>query len=351
MQVENIKIHKVIMHEIHKKITRGIDIAPTLSDSEVIINDKINELLCTRLVEALGRNSNSCDMDIKHYKSNSFWSIASNSLKNDSLFIDTSKKIAEMLSTAQISTGIPGGQLIFIKGTLGNENHRFVCVVKAEYSDGLIKDNHTKSLTILDDIFLSSSTRLFKVGIFVCKSGDETKVENWNASIFDNNMKNDGTNAAIYFYKTFLGCDYINTSAIENKKFFDVTKAYIEKTPAFSFEQKHDLMDCLYTFMFGEKSKTFNAADFGAKYLDEEFRSDYELNIKKSEISMTAIVRDTSLIEKRKKRRLQFKGGIEFSYNDNDPNVVIENVKKGEGELSTDYWTKITIKGSVLGEK
>lgn len=351
MQIENININNVITHEIHKKTAKGVDIHPTFSDEEINLTDKIKELIRTRLVEALGRNTNSCDMIIKNQEANSFWAIAAKAVIDDSYFIASSKISAQMLSQAQISTGIPGGQLLFIKGTLGAENSKFICVLKAEYSEGLVKDIETKKLTMLEDIFLSSSTKLFKVGIFVCKSNDATLVENWQTAIFDNNMKSDGSNAAIYFYKTFLGCDYVNTSAIENKKFFDVTKAYIEKTPAFSFEQKHDLMDCLYTFMFGEKSKTFNAADFGAKYLDEELRSDYELNIKKSELPMTAIVRDTSLIEKRKKRRLQFKGGIEFSYNDKDPNVVIENVKKGDGELSTDTWTKITIKGSVLGEK
>lgn len=355
MEVLNIKLKKVAMHEIYKKETKGVNIQPNYSNQLEQLDEKKSNLLATRLIQALGRTSSSCEMDILDSSDESLLSIVNEMTKSsDADFVLLSKKVSDRLNSSQNTAGIPGGQIIVIFGTFGVESHDFICILKAEYTDGMRINNGVSSnrnVDVLEDIFLSNSTKLFKVGFFSINNPQNEYPDNWDVVVYDSNMSKDGSNASIYFYKSFLGCTFKKTSAMYNKKFFDVTKGFIEVTPAFSNEEKHELMNCLYNFMFKEKSDTFVYTQFSERYFDKSHWKNYEENIKHHEIPQTAIKRDTSSLEKKKRRRLQFKGNIEFSYDFSDTNVMIENINPKDDDSRLEKWTQIIIKSKILGEK
>jgi hypothetical protein len=131
MGFENLIISRVVVHETNlasvdtKSIRMSEDITP--------LDNELAEALQKRLVDALGDESHSIDVEIeKDSEGSTFQLCASLLTANQKDFVAKSKTLAQNLSSAQTHGNIRSGLAVVINGTVGAEKKRFAAVIKAE---------------------------------------------------------------------------------------------------------------------------------------------------------------------------------------------------------------------------
>ncbi len=208
----------------------------------------------------------------------------------------------------------------------------------------------------MSDVFLTPATRLYKIAIFVSQ-GKNLKLPNgWRAFVFDSNISpTHRETAAQYFYEAFLGCILPEDGAYETSRFFDLTKEFVRNT-SLSGPIKRKMVDALITFVQAETAKTFTANEFAEKYLPIDLRDPFNNFVEAKQFPMRAVVRDTSQMgSKLKRRRFRFGADIEFSTTPealNNKTVILKTGRaKDFGGEGTEPWTQITIKKPMTDER
>jgi hypothetical protein len=105
-----------------------------------------------------------------------------------------------------------------------------------------------------------------------------------------------------------------------------------------------------------ETAKTFTANEFAEKYLPVDLRDPFNRFVDAKQFPMRAVVRDTSqMTSKLKRRRFRFGSDIEFSTTPealNNKTVILKTGKaKDFGGEGTEQWTQITIKQPMTDER
>lgn len=355
MNLENLQIKKTIVHEIFPRDDDKGIVAPQYSDSLEKLGTDAANVFRQRLTGALSGNSQCLQMDIVNFDDESLLakSEALLSCTTDDDFISLSRKFADKLNQAQLTRQIPGGMVIVFEGTVGAKNRPFVGVIKAEVQQGFRRGKESM-VELLDDIFLTPATRLYKIGLFLHERDDgSTKVDCWKAFVFDSNISsNNREAAAVYFYSGFLGCALPKDGAYETMKFFDDTKNFIRHLPIDGNEKK-DLIDSLFVFVRDVKAPTFLPKDFGDTYLADNLRPSFEKMLRSKSFANRAIARDLSKMGTRLvRRKLKFGAEIELSASPEalKEKIIIERMD-AQIENSSEKWTKVIIKEPFGGEK
>ena len=155
------------------------------------------------------KTSKAFELEIENTTGESFFSIASElHNQNNDNFIANTREIAGLLAKNQKRTSIPGGYLL-IMDCIDNEAELPVCIViKAEPHEALQFTNvggHSQ-VSLLKQVFLSPSQKLYKIGILYAKSAieNDNKNDQYGCFLYDDQFRAE-SHPAEYFYKDFLG--------------------------------------------------------------------------------------------------------------------------------------------------
>ncbi len=279
-------------------------------------------------------------------------------INNRSNFIEQSQNIANKLAAIQNSDRkYPSGLLILIYATVTADNLDCIIVIKAEEQSAFQKiiDENTQSisLNLLNDLFLTPQSKLYKVGVFIGNNIENKdislseRVKYYNAFLYDSNFTRDLKNAAKYFYSLFLGLSIPENDKIITQKFYEETRKFINNMQIPS-EKKIELQNALYTELKTNKSSIISTATFAENYLDGNEQDNYLSVMSDANIPDRSFTKDISLIENvLKLRHYHFSSGVKIISPSESDLVKIISTDEEISLIDRTQSTIIRIKGTL----
>lgn len=355
MLFENLKVNRIVVHEVFRRNDDKSIRAPVFSSALEVLSPEAMGAFRLRMTDALSGQSQSLQMRIARHGAGSFLETAESLVDSDDLtFVAGSQAITSKLADAQMARRIPGGMLIVFDGSVGSPAVPFVGVIKAETQAGFRRSQagSTAVVEFLQNIFLTPATRLYKIGMMLFDDTSKAKADGRRAFVFDSNISvSNREAAAAYFYEGFLGCALPSDGPYETAKFFDLAKEFVKKSDL-PPEKKRDVVDSLYVFVRDEQDPTFTAGQFSSRFLPPDMQDPFAEFLTGRKFTPNAVVRDTSQMGNRlRRRRLKFGGDIELSAS---PEALRNKVKidaiPADGD-SQGTWTRVIIREALTGEQ
>lgn len=353
--VENLVLEKAVVHFVPRQGNGDIKLANRL----IAIDDDCKRELSQKIILVMGTDANAIEMGVNDMTAVSTFalvkSIISNPFINDSddrNYLDISKSLAQKLYSAQNQHFIKDGILICLAGRTGVSHEKCVILIKAEPQNGfrLTDDN---ALQLINEIFLTSAQRLYKIGLWIYHSADISPFidEVLKIYVFDDQMKkNSGDGMTQFFAASFLGCTDLVSNATKTKTFFDITTKFIEENPNIAPQEKVEKINALHVYLKVSTNAIISPNSFAETYFPQTELKNQYLSIVDSSEGITrdvAIPRDISKINnKLKVRRVRFSSSVKVSFpspisGDSDDLFKVENY-----DPARDY-TYAKIKGKV----
>lgn len=309
----HIRIQRAIMHEIRPK-QNGQEHGSAIYESRIMtLNQKAEQILKERLVDAAGHHSKAFEMEISQYQAGNFFGLCrSIQGTSDEQFIETSKQIAGLLATTQNSKKIPGGYFIFLECKFPGDNDKVIYIaIKAEPHQALRKDSF--NIRALDDIFLSPSQKLYKIGIIYERetmlADKEFPNNQYGAILMDQQFSPMGNYPAVYFSKNFLGFTADRNAKIQSKKFYEMTSDFIKENIK-DFELQMNLLSVLNTTFTVNQEPVITLSEFAETNFEDDDIQDEFLNKVGSQLPDT-FLKDSTLFKRNlKKKKINFPDNI-----------------------------------------
>lgn len=359
MAFENLVVKRLILHEVYKRRLDGNIVPPKVSSQIAQLQQDAMDAFKERVVEAMGSDAQSMEMNISDAGPNSGVEIAASLLSkgSDADYASESQRFPSKLAAAQSARNIPGGVVIVFSGTVGVGSRPFVGVIKAETQSGFRPQMSSGSIgaQFITDLFLTPASKLYKIGVFIHDTATgQALPDGWRARIYDNQMTmSTREGAARYFFETFLGCAVPVDAALLTKSFFENTREFIKTMPVTS-EKKSDLLTSLYTYLKVDQAPTITVNTFSSNYLPQSARDEYREFMKGKKVPLTAIPKDISSVgSSLRVRRLGFGNNIRLTA---PPEAFADMIKveavshKGKGGEPS-AWTVVTIKGPISDQE
>lgn len=361
MQLLNLDIDRIIIHQIYQRDPEGVKVTPTQSFELTNFAPAAMTEFKTRVRDALGEGSKAVQMEIVEQGEDYMPSIIDKlSVQDEGDFIVSSYNVAQKLADAQTRRTIPGGIVVVFYGTQGNPAKKFIGIIKAEIHSAYEKEvnplTREISLKFVEEVLLTPGTRLYKTAGFFQKAGvgeeSDDLNKKWAVMVSDYQIsQTDGKAAAQYFYSGFLGCGYPESSARTTKQFYDETAKFISNLDIKEAE-KSDLLNALTTYLKVDTSSTISSEDFASKYFDNIDTQDaFTDHMGEAGLPSTAFTKDTVHIDsKLKYRNIRFKSNVKISAPSDifKEKVIFETI---EGDLDAsgtpEVWTKIIVKDLI----
>ncbi len=237
MQLANLEIQRVIIHQVNQRDVDGNQVPPIQSHEFTNFDADAMTAFKSRVQEALGEGSKAVQMEIVAHEDSKLPKLIASLIdeKDDKVFAGKSFEVAKKLSDAQQSKGIPGGIVVVFSGTQGASSTAFVGVIKAEIYSAYQKEVNEKtneiSLKFIKEALLTPGSRLYKTAGYFEKKATDSSVdlnERFVVMVSDYQInKAEGKAAAQYFYSDFLGCGYLQDSARKTKHFYEAATNFI----------------------------------------------------------------------------------------------------------------------------
>jgi hypothetical protein len=264
----SLDIKRVIIHKILEK--KKEDACSLVEETNAIIEctPRMKVMIIERLLDAMGRKGKGFYLEVGDISSDSYFVLCNDLLrKKDPEFISVSKTLATKLAGLQTKGEIPNSYLMFIEAIDRTYHDTPIYItIKAEPHSAFKQTGDMVEL--MENLFLSPSQKLYKVGILYEDSNEEKAFPNDNHSgyVFDEQFT--GTsNLAKYFYEGYLGFTLLHNGPIQSKKFYDLTSALImNKAP---MEDRDDLLDALKTVFKADVSIWIRPNEFVDNYIGD----------------------------------------------------------------------------------
>lgn len=363
MNFLKLKIDKIAIHQIFPRDIDRKEKEPVMG-TELIRFDKVAmDDFKRRIIDSLGNGSSAVRMQITNHSSGSTPVLASklHGLQEKD-FIKMSYEIASNLSSAQTRKGMSGGIVVVFSAFYNPQKLHLVGVIKADIHSGYEKyqdkESGLISLKHVEELLLTPSTKLYKsAGFFRRDDAVDSNDLNdqWFVEISDYQInKSDGKAAAQYFYQTFLGCDYPESSARTTKRYFELTTDFIAEMDV-DEEERTNLHNALFADLKTRKSEQVEPLKFAENYMKAEDVDNFREYLEESDFPVEAFIKDTQHItSKLKNRRVKFSKDIRISA----PSEVFEElitIQVIEGEKQengyTPSWTNILIKDRIINQQ
>lgn len=364
MQLTNLEIDKIAIHQIFKRNIDGTVKTPKKSSRLINFDASALATFKVRVIDALGSQSKAVDMIIIN-QSQSDTATAIENLRNasDNEFVDISYTIASKLSEAQVRKSIPGGILVVFRGRYSNPEKSFIGVMKAEIHSAYEKTEspvtHEISLKFVEEALLTPATKLYKTAGFFEKTTtrNEESINDlntiWQVSISDSQIsQTDGKAAALYFYSSFLGCGYPESSARTTREFYEATCGFLTKMDI-PEEKRNDLHNALISYLKYENSAIVSATEFSNRYFDVDTRDLFSEHIEDKGLPLTAFTKDIEQIStKLKQRKLSFSKNVKITAPSDvfKELIDIESITENQNGEPVN-WTRITIKDRIVSQQ
>ena len=224
----SLAIRRVIFHDIPRNL-RGVTTAPVLSDVETTLDRTRQNHLRIRLTRALGSkatypivfNPATSSPLPGHVR------VYSSATPSPDDFVKMSQQLANHLFEQQHGAVSPG--LLCVLDVASGSMPGLV-VLKLEREEGArlqLKETLGKKtfhMSVLDNLVLTDSTRLFKSAMFLrTGSGNDA----FDAIACDTQLSITSSDEMAKFWLRFLGCEFTIESRVATQRFFDSTRAFI----------------------------------------------------------------------------------------------------------------------------
>lgn len=360
MQLLNLNIDRIIIHQIFQRDKDSNKITPTRSHELTNFAPGAMQEFKTRVHDALGDGSKAVQMKIMEQGPSYIPSIINElSEQSEMDFIVSSYDVAEKLADAQKIKSIPGGIVVIFYGTQGIPAKKFIGIIKAEIHSAYEKEVNEQtreiSLKFVEEVLLTPGTRLYKTAGFFQKPPSNEPEDDlnskWAVLVSDYQIsQTDGKAAAQYFYAGFLGCGYPETSARTTKQFYDATTDFIARLDI-EEAKKSDLLNALTTYLKVGTSSTISSTEFASQYFDVDTKDAFTDHMEESGLPSTAFTKDIIHIEsKLKYRNIRFNSNVKITA----PADVFKNmvtIETIDGDLDAAgtpaVWTKIIVKDRI----
>lgn len=364
MQLLNLTIERIIIHQVYQKDSDGNKVPPTQSHDYTKFDKSAMEAFKTRVKDALGEGSKAVLMEIVDQGPTYLPALVDKMIdQDDATFAVSSYDIATKLTDAQHKKSIPGGIVVVFSGTQGHPAKKFLGIIKADIHSAYEKQVNEKtkeiSLKFVKEVLLTPGTRLYKTaGFYERAEYDESSDDldqKWCVMISDYQINNaDGKAAAQYFYSDFLGCGYPQTSARTTKQFYEAASSFISEMKA-TEERKSDLLNALTTYLKVDTSSTVSTSDFASKYFDIDTQDIFTSYMKEQGLPTAAFTKDTTHIaSKLEIRKVRFRSNVRISApSEVFKDLVVMETVPGEPDESGSVteWTRVTIKDRIAQQE
>jgi hypothetical protein len=350
----NLIIRRIIAHQIFERDENREIVTPRYNTGLTTLDDEgLNELQ-DRIINAIGNNSHSVELDITNVETNSTFSLVTEMLHSENnVFIERSKQIALKLAEAQTSRRIPGGIVVVFDGTIGADSKRFLGIIKAETHGGFsLESNDNHFLLIhLNKLLLTPTQKLYKIGIFIEQENEHfadppRQANEFTAIVYDYNITvSSRTGLAIYFYQAFLGCSIQSNNKKLTKDFYHLTVDFIT-SQSISDEKKVDLNFALYSYLKISNRNTVSTSEFAEEYFDTEMRDNYLNYMNSKNFPCQSVAKDLTLLKnKLKRRKIKFSSDVRITGPSDNFNNLVEIMRhedtktiiKIEGRIKEQY--------------
>ncbi len=353
LEFENIKIERLIVHEVFKRDIDREVVAPKCSNELTLLDRTGLQVFQDRIIKSMGNGSHSIEMAITdESESGTFQCCAKLLDGSDDHFIELSKHLALKLAQSQASRAIPGGILMVFNGTVTSVDKRYVGIIKAEMHNGFAKEEGFNAISLkhLSELLLTPQQKLYKIGFFAENNtpvypDDLRAAEDFASYVYDHNMaQNESREAALYFYNTFLGCSVSLSSKKLTKDFYHLTKEFINNT-RLPDEDKIDLQNSLYSYLKTSQQSTIRVNTFAEEFLPVENRDAYSNFMTQKDFPGHAITKDlTHLKGKLRRRKINFTSKIKLEGPADEFNNLVEIIETTETD------TTVRISGRILDQ-
>lgn len=361
MGIINLQIQKIIIHQIHQRDSEGNKITPSRSTDFIRFDHDAMETFKSRFINAIGSDSKAVAMSIVNQESTDLPTLVNQiNTSNDEDYIALSYDVANKLADAQQRRNLPGGIIVVFSGIYGATPKKFLGIIKAEIHSAYEKrvNELTKEITLkyVEEALLTPATKLYKTAAFLQKSkaGEgENLNDYWDVLVSDSQIsQTDGKAAAHYFYSSFLGCGYPETSARTTKQFYEATCEFLNDMDV-SEEKRSDLHNALVLYLKHENSEVVNPSEFASRFFEVDTRDSYSEFLEDKDLPTTAFTKDIEHISsKLKTRKLSFSKNVKLTA----PSQVFSDFidielinKDSNGE--TVNWTKIIVKDEIVSQE
>lgn len=318
MKLVNFRIDKCIFHEIVPPSENQEFTTTNLAQACFNITTIIEEEIIKRIMAVMGSNTDdSIEFELdKEAKSDTFEKIKSLFESSDDDFTKSTGEIAEILAVVQgKNTKLVTGPLIILTGLVGKNDHRFSCIIKADFTEGL-KEDEGNEIKKIEKIFLTPSKDFYKVALIIEKDPQlEPRCTNQNFSFFvyDKNVTTHSEGIAKYFYRDFLGLKLPESDALKTKNFFNEALNFINSTSDITPDLKVELTTHLYSYLQKPSQNTVNSNTFANTYFkDEERQKDFKKIM--LSLGLQSFAKNLNMLgSKLKRRRIVFSTGFNLS--------------------------------------
>lgn len=353
----NLKLNRIIVHEVLLASDLESDQQPSYSDELLELDPKGEQLLCKRLIDALGSDSHSVELAVEMDGEGSAFHHLTRLLESDEQgFISLSRDLAARLTNAQTAGTIKAGIAVVVDGTIGanGKADRFIALIKAESDSGFVKEKTQKGLRLSfnPEMVLGAQQRLFKIGCFIetkpsaQSDGDGVRSkDDFQIIVYDHQMSNSGdNNAARYFYGAFLGCRLADNAARLTRIFYEQVCQFINelKLPP---QKRLEARSHLVSYLKSEEPH-LSVKDFAERYLQAQLRDSFAKRFKAANFPARNVPKNIKDIKRRLQvRRMVFSSRVRISAPEEEFNELVKIQNEADG------WTNVAIKGSLEVQK
>ena len=316
---ENLKIERIILHKIFKRDMNGV--VPPIYNNKCEDMDSVEKATIEdRIVNAVGSQSKAIEMDFVKTGEESVYAVISDLFRSDVTdeeFVEASRRVTDKLVEAQNTRRMPGGVVVVLMGKTGISENRFVGIIKAEEDNGftLQTDNGEMSLKYIKDLLLTKNQKIYKVAMLIEREKHEGNItpENIRVFIYDNNNNVAKLESKVtYFYDSFMGCAFQQSSEILTKNFYYYTKEFVRVNKNLDTEMKIGIINGLYTYLKYEVKPIISIREFADLYMGkEEIKDLYFKFMQEKEVPSYGIRKNLKLLTTTlKKRKFKFTHSI-----------------------------------------
>ncbi len=205
--------------------------------------------------------------------------------------LETSQLIARRLQ--QVQTGVTSDGLVLV-GDVRRDAEKLLVIAKMEHERGARAEpvenaagESVYQIELLDDLFLTSKTKVFKVASF-----DErcSKMEDFRGKLTD--AQTTGRHVADYFLYEFLGCERARRAEVLTQSFFRAATKALRSMPV----QERALIHVAMVTDLLSNARQVRVKDFAHNHVPRDMREDFIAAVTTAELPL-AFTKDTTLIE------------------------------------------------------
>ncbi len=310
LDLSDLTISRVVVFDVPTGDANKAVAVPSGGLSVVNLTGPTHDMVVKRLTKVLGKNSHGIEASFDDTEAGSFFQLgASMTTANDVDFLAASHVIAKSLAKAQ-SHRPPPCKLIVMSGAVTLNAYPFLAVIKAELQEALTERSTSSktTLSLLTDIFMTESQRLYKVG-FMHRIGNNAPMtkglfsyKHFAIHLFDHLVtKTETRGAAIYFYRQFLGCEIANSARSLTRNFFEQTNDFLNKLDV-TQDRRIELQEALRSEL-RSTSSILSVDKFAADHFETQQGSAYKKFMDGKNFPSTAVMKDTEYVKTRLRRR------------------------------------------------